>query len=142
MIENFNQSEYKSICHKSSLSSQFVLKMQRCDNCPKSFANRQNQNRHRRKIRGLNKNEHELYCSSCDFNCQTLLEMKVHGSYQHNGKPSRICVYCKNISMTESDFRKHYGNSSHFTWVIRQTKRATEISVQLATTHSKSSKLR
>ena len=80
--------------------------MQR-DICSKSFANRQNLNRHRKKIHGLNKNEHELFCSSCDFNCKTLLEKPVHLSSQRNGKPSRICVYCKKISMTESEFRKH-----------------------------------
>ena len=107
MTEYFNQSENKSICSNNSLSIQFVLKMQRCDICSKCFANRQNLNRHRMKIHGLNKNEHELFCSSCDFNCKTLLEMQVHLSSQHNGKPSRICVYCKKIFMTESDFRKH-----------------------------------
>ena len=81
--------------------------MQRCDICSKSFANRQKLNRHRKKIHGMNNNEHELFCSSCDFNCKTLLEMQVHLSSQHNGKPSRICVYCKKIFITESDFRKH-----------------------------------
>ena len=109
-IEYFNQSENKSICNENSLSIQFVLKMQRCDICSKSFANRKNLNRHRKKIHGLNKNEHELFCSSCDsavFNSKTLLEMQVHLSSQHNGKPSRICVYCKKTFTTESDFRKH-----------------------------------
>ena len=107
MIESFKQSENKSLCDKNSFSIQFVLKMQRCDICSKSFANRQNLDRHRKKIDGLNKNENELFCSSCDFSCKTLLEMQVHMSSQHNGKPSRICVYCKKVFMTESDFRKH-----------------------------------
>ena len=81
--------------------------MQRCDICSKSFANRQNLNQHRKKIHAMNKSEHELFCISCDFNCKTLLEMQVHLSSQHNGKPPRICVYCKKIFMTESDFSKH-----------------------------------
>ena len=81
--------------------------MQRCDICSKSFANRQNLNRHRTKIHGMKKNEHELFCSSCDFNYKTLIKMQVHLSSQHNGKPTRICVYCKKIFMTESNFRKH-----------------------------------
>ena len=88
--------------------------MQRCDICSKSFANRQKLNRHRKKIRGINKNENELFCSSCDFNCKTLVEMQVHLSSQHNGKPSRICVYCKKIFMTESDFRKHLREQHSF----------------------------
>ena len=33
--------------------------------------------------------------------------MQVHLSSQHNGKPSRICVYCKKSFTTETDFRKH-----------------------------------
>ena len=97
----------KAFVTKSLFSIQFVLKMQHCDICSKSFANRQNLNRHCKKIHGLNKNEHDLFCNSCDFNCKTLLGMQVHLSSQHNGKPSRICVYYKKIFMTESDFRKH-----------------------------------
>ena len=81
--------------------------MQRCVVCSKSFANRQNLIRHRKKVRGLNKNEHEIFCRSCNFNCKTLLEMQVHLSSQNNGKPSRICVYCKKNFMTESDLTKH-----------------------------------
>ena len=81
--------------------------MQRCDICSESFANRRNLNRHRKEIHGLNENDYELFCSSSDFNCETLLEMQVHLSSQHTGKPSRICVYCKKTFMTESDFRKH-----------------------------------
>ena len=111
--------------------------MQRCDICSKKFANRQNLNRHRKKIHGLNKKEHKLFCSSCDFNCKTLLEMQVDLSSQHNGKPSRICVSCKKIFMTESDFRKHLRERPSLPMRNQTDKKTTELSVRLSTTHSK-----
>ena len=52
--------------------------MQRCDICSKSFANRQNLNRHCKEIDGLIRNERELFCNFCDFRCKTLLGMHVH----------------------------------------------------------------
>ena len=60
-----------------------------------------------RKLMVSNKNEHKLSSKSCDFNGKTLLQLPVHLSTQHNGKPSLICVHFTKYFTTESDFKKH-----------------------------------
>ena len=84
--------------------------MQRCEICSKTFANRQNLNRHRKNIHGLKRELNEIICSLCNFNSNSLLQMQSHLSTEHHGTPSRVCVYCKKIFITEDGFKKHLQN--------------------------------
>ena len=84
--------------------------MQHCDICGKSFANRQNLNRHRKKVHCLKRNETEIICGLCNFSSKSLLQIKTHLSTAHEGKPFRVCVYCKKIFVDESDFNHHLQN--------------------------------
>ena len=81
--------------------------MQRCDICTKTFANRQNLNRHRKNIHGVRRNVQEIFCSLCNFRSHSLLEMQSHLSTEHEGNPVRVCVYCKKVFIQEKEFKNH-----------------------------------
>ena len=84
--------------------------MQRCEICSKTFANRQNLNRHRKKVHGIKKTEPELFCSLCNHTSKTLLDMQIHLSSTHGGNPARVCTYCKQVFITEESFTCHLQN--------------------------------
>ena len=81
--------------------------MQRCDICTKTFANRQNLNRHRKNNHGVRRNVQEIFCSPCNFRSHSLLEMQSHLSTEHEGNPVRVCVYCKKVFIQEKEFKNH-----------------------------------
>ena len=96
-------------CHPRSQIQQSPSKEPKvaCPQCDKTFACRQNMNRHTQDIHDYVGHKSVKQCSLCPFKTKFILQLSLHFKKAHNELIHRICSYCITAFEDTESLYKH-----------------------------------